>query len=253
MLLSIVIFVLFFFVIPSLWMKFFIDEMDRNGKLQLFAVCFISCTMGGIILSGPVDLKGSNQTYEEWKAQGDRNIKWWTNHLAHRRLSVIKNPKSDCQAFLHEGVFNIIDIGDLQEIEEIKNLCIFDDGDVYLKHLVALSKHDQIFILGHGAQTREGKDSLEGGFLYEDFRRAAKETGKEITILSCRGSQERNKLYFKYKFETFEFHKTDALSVSSHIPHLEDGLWVYGKSGFLTNAALKLQYRGWKQQMSMIK
>jgi hypothetical protein len=253
MLLSIVIFVLFFFVIPSLWMKFFIDEMDRNGKLQLLAVCFISCTMGGIILSGPVDLKGSNQTYEEWKAQGDRNIKWWTNHLAHRRLSVIKNPKRDCQAFLHEGVFNIIDIGDLQEIEEIKNLCIFDNTDIHLKAVVALSHYKEIFLLGHGAQTSSGKDSFAGGLRYEDFREIAKQEGKQIAILSCRGSQRRNDLYFKYKFETFEYHKTDALSVSSHIPHLEDGLWVYGKSGFLTNAALKLQYRGWKQQMSMIK
>lgn len=252
MLLSIVIFVIFFITIPTVWMKLFIHTMDRKGKLELLAICFLSCGMGGLILSGPVQLS-KPQTYEEWRKEGDKKIRWWMNKLKDRRLPLVKNPKQDCQAFLHEGVFNIIEIGDFDEIAEVQNLCIFNDGDVYLKHLVALSHHDQIFILGHGAQTRQGKDSLEGGFLYEDFRKVAKETGKEITILSCRGSQQRNKLYFKYKFETFEFHKTDALSVSSHIPHLEDGLWVYGKSGFLTNAALKLQYRGWKQQMSMIK
>lgn len=253
MLLSIIIFALFFFVIPTVWMKIFIHAMDFKGKLELLAICFLSCGMGGLILSAPKDLRASHQSYEEWKKEGDAKVKWWLNKLAHRRLSVMKDPKKDCQAFLHEGVFNIIEIGDMQEIAEIENLCIFDNTDIHLKAVVALSYHKEIFLLGHGSQTSSGKDSFAGGLLYEDFREIAKQEGKQIAILSCRGNEERNDLYFKYKFETFEYHKTDALSVSSHIPHLEDGLWVYGKSGFLTNAALKLQYRGWKQQMSMIK
>ena len=252
MLLSIVIFFIFFFAIPTVWMKLFVQEMNKAGKLQLLGVCFVSCTMGGLILSGPVQ-RSKPQTYEEWRKEGDKKIRWWMSRLEHRRLALVKNPKQDCQAFLHEGVFNIIEIGDFDEIAEIENLCIFDNTDIHLKAVVALSYHKEIFLLGHGAQTSSGKDSCAGGLLYEDFREIAKQEGKQIAILSCRGNEERNDLYFKYKFETFEYHKTDALSVSSHIPHLEDGLWVYGKSGFLTNAALKLQYRGWKQQMSMIK
>ena len=58
---------------------------------------------------------------------------------------------------------------------------------------------------------------------------------------------------WQYKFETFEIRKSKAFIKESRLPHLENGLWVYGESGYLTGSDLKAQYRGWRQQMSMIK
>ena len=190
-------------------------------------------------------------TFHEFKTQSERRIEWWSNHLADRYMRKVNDPFA-CQAFIHEEAFNVLEEGDLDEVEEIENLCVFDNHDISLYYMVKRSKHKNVFLLGHGIQ-RRGQDTFAEGLYYDDFRKIARETGKQITILSCRGDEVRNRLYFKYKFETFELHKLDEVRVHSRLPHFEDGLWVYGKSGYLTSADLKAQYRGWKQQMSMIR
>lgn len=219
----------------------------------MLAVCFSSCTMGGVILSGPIELE-KPLTYKEFKARSEKRIKWWVEKLEDRRLYKMSttNMKEECQTLIHEDALSVLEIGDLQEIAEIEHLCIFNKGDDYLEELISLSKFDKFLLVGHGTQDSSGKDTFAEGLFYADFRKLAKKERKEVAILSCRGSETNNKLWFEYKFETFELDKAKQLVIRSTLPHLEDGLWVYGQSGYLTDSALKLQYRGWKQQMSMI-
>lgn len=249
MFVSIIIFIAFFVVIPVLTGKLFFADQGPTPKAL---ICFgLSWVLGAIVLSAPTELV-KPMTYEQFKAQSERRIEWWSNHLYNRYMRRVNDP-FECQAYIHEGSFNVLEEGDLDEIAGIKNLCVFDNNDKSLYRTVKQSKHKNVFLLGHGVQDRAGEDTFAEGLYYNDFRRIARETGKQITILSCRGSELRNNLYFKYKFKTFQLHKLDELRVESRLPHLEDGLWVYGESGYLTGADLKAQYRGWRQQMSMIK
>lgn len=254
MLTSIVIFVMFFLVIPTIWKKLFIQTpMNRKDKLQMLGICFLSCSMGTLILSGPIELE-KPLTYEQFKARSEKRIKWWVEKLEDRRLYKMSTTdmKEECQTLIHEDALSVLEIGDLQEISEIEHLCIFNKGDDYLEELISLSKFDKFLLVGHGTQNSFGKDTFAEDLLYDTFRKLAKGEGKEIAILSCRGSEANNKLWFEYKFKTFELEKAKQLVIRSTLPHLENGLWVYGQSGYLTDSALKLQYRGWKQQMSTI-
>jgi hypothetical protein len=257
MLISIVIFLLFFLIIPSVWMKLFIQiPMNRNDKLQMLAICLLSCSMGTLILSGPKEFKKPENalTYEQFKARSQKRIKWWVEKLEGRRLHKMSNEdiKEKCQTLIHEDALSVLEIGEMEEISEIEHLCLFRDGDDYLEELISLSVFDKFLLVAHGTQDSSGKDTFAEGLLYDTFRKLAKEEGKEIAILSCRGSESNNDLWFEYKFKTFELEKAKQLVIRSTLPHLENGLWVYGQSGYLTDSALKLQYRGWKQQMSTI-
>jgi len=249
----IIIFIAFFIVIPFLTGKLFFPE----GPTAKAWTCFsLSWVLGFIVLSAPQKLEKPKlekpMTFQEFKAQSERRIGWWTNHLADRYIRKIKD-KTTCQAFIHKGAFNVLEEGDLDEIVEIKNLCVWDDEFLNLYDVVGQSVHKEIFIVAHGTQNEYGSDSFADGLLYNDLREIARKKGKQIAILSCRGSSRNNDLYFKYKFETFEIRKSKAFIKESRLPHLENGLWVYGESGYLTGSDLKAQYRGWRQQMSMIK
>ncbi len=198
-------------------------------------------------------------TYEQWRKIGQQRVKWWTHHFKERKLvklSYSPSYEDECQVFIHTQAFDMVMPNHLQVFEGITNICIFDEVDaVVVPHLVKNSKFKQVFLLGHGVLNESGEETFARGFTYSRFRELARETGKEITILSCRGTIEDGNKSHKLRWiekdmDAYRDHKA-LTQVRSTVPHREaPGFWVYGRHGFTVRAELKDQLKGWRQAMS---
>lgn len=203
-------------------------------------------------------------TWEQQKKIYDHRINWWTTHFKERSInhlingvdSTLPNLAAKCQAYIHYEAFNVLKVGDMKQVEEIEHLCVFNDTTaVLVPYMVELTPFDNVWLLGHGIQNSLGKETFAGGLHYKTFADIAKGMPeKTITILSCRGTKEDARLYFKYKYETFELDKAAKIPiVKSTLPHREGNLYVYGRKGAMVKADLANQYKGWKMVMKGLK
>jgi hypothetical protein len=201
-------------------------------------------------------------TYEEYRKIGQQRVQWWTHHFKERKLvklSYSPTFEDECQVFIHIEAFNVLMPNQLQVFEGITNICIFDGADaVVVPHLVKGSKFKRVFLLGHGVLNESGEETFARGFTYSRFKELARETGKQITILSCRGTREDGDKSHKLRWidkdmDAYAKHKA-LTQVEATLPHREaSGFWVYGRRGFTVRAQLEDQLKGWRTVMGITK
>ena len=196
-------------------------------------------------------------TLEQYRETKRQRIEYWMNHFGERTLSKISHLPTDreeCQIYIHRKAFDVIKVGATNEFEGFSNICVFSEVDAAaLTWQIERSTHEDIFVLGHGVLDSEGKETFANGFHYSTFEALANETGKRITILSCRGTREDGRKSFHLRWiekdmDAYEAHK-DRTMLESFSPHREGNLWVYGKHGFTVAADLGKQLNGWREVM----
>lgn len=250
-------------LIMSLALFGLLGTYAKQSRRAYFLYALLSCITFFGMQAVVIPAITAPLTWKQQKAIYDYRVRWWTNYFKERSISHLALDIDDvtelsakCQAYIHYEAFNVLKAGDLKQVEEIEHLCVFDDTNaVLVPYMVEETPFDNVWLLGHGIQNSLGKETFANGFRYETFANIAKAMpGKTITILSCRGTREDARLYFKYKYETFESDKADEIPmVRSTLPHREGNLFVYGRKGAMVAADLANQYKGWKMVMAGLK
>ena len=144
---------------------------------------------------------------------------------------VLPSEGEECNVFLHEGVLDVLDKKDMPVVLTTK-VCVFKADSHFLLKLKN-NKQKDILIIAHGHVSLFGEETMANVFKYRHFRNLAKSTGKRITVLSCRGDKSKKAIAY----------------VRDITPHLEDGLWVYGRKGYKIAAEIGDQIQGWRAVM----
>jgi hypothetical protein len=116
-----------------------------------------------------------------------------------------------CQVAVHYKVTNTLQVNPSEvDLWDREGVCLWETKEELQAIIMYGAEH--LFIGAHGELNEEDRDSFAGGIEY-DWVRTHKRPEQVVGVFSCRTDP------------------NNPEDVESYVPHLEDGLWVWGRKG----------------------